>query len=177
MTTAQAVEEWRYDAAEHDPLTAFRLPVVTTFYPHWKYHVCVCVEDGYWPSVRPSDAEAGALLIALDYALDWYKPSYRQQLAEKAPFDLDSGTNTLTFAKRKDNGGWQYRRMTWTQGYTMMPPWDGPPASLLDVLDRAFGHGDEPNPKWEAKKALHPATFAHPEVCTVWMPDGGQADG
>jgi len=160
------VVEWPYDAENGEWAQRYRLPVVSSPYPGWKYHVCLAVADWPWHLVRPSEAEVRALAVALDYALDYYNAHYRASLLSK-PFDLDGGTNTLTFGKRPD-GGWCYRRMTWQVGPMLVPSWDAEPASLLAVLDRAFGFGDDPNPRWEAKKAANAEVLAAPEVTQVY---------
>ncbi|MFJ4785062.1 hypothetical protein [Streptomyces sp. NPDC088794] len=64
MTTTQA---WPFgtDAIQHDPLTALRIPVVTSFNPMWKYvaaYIDVDRSRFSWGSQeRPTDAEASML--------------------------------------------------------------------------------------------------------------------
>ena len=53
MTDAAETAEWKFDADQHDPLTALRIPV-TSFSPCWKYTATLDRES----EARPTDLEA-----------------------------------------------------------------------------------------------------------------------
>lgn len=149
--------QWKYDARQDHPWTErYRLPVVGSPYPRWAYHVAVVVADGPWEGIEPTEDEARILGSFLEYTIDrWYNRQWIAKMRE-APFDLDGGTNTMTFLKKPD-GNWTYRRMTWTHG-----PWPfrGNPRQfprLVDLLD----HIEDPIPeRWETWKAAHPEVFS-----------------
>lgn len=167
MTTEPNVsvaEEWRYDAAKDDPLTALRVPVVTSIYPNWFYLVSLCVGEGeyaLWRGLRPNDDEVKLLQSELAYELDWYNASYVARMAER-PFDIDGGFNSLTFIKR-DEGDWAYRRRTWSIGPALRPSlYDGEAKlDLVGVLDLVHSHGskDYMPTRWLDWKAARPELF------------------
>ena len=141
-TTAAPCEssgEWPYDAAPgHRWTAAYRLPVLGTIYPQWRYHVALVVApDGLWPAVEPTEEEAAQLASYLEYWLSrFYRPSYIEQMRQR-PFDIDGGTVTRTFLKRPD-GTWCWRQCTWTMGPVLAPARDEPKQyrSLVDLLDQ-----------------------------------------
>jgi hypothetical protein len=155
------------DADEHDPLTMLRI-AVTSSHPRYGYHVAFDRDS----EQRPTDDEAAILASYLDLRLTWYNDGYRQRMAER-PLDTDSGTNTVVFHKW-GAGDWGYRRASFTVGLTWTVAGPGlreqntlgltgrdvQPHSLIMLLDRIQQHGsDEPSPRWEEWKAIHPAIF------------------
>lgn len=154
---------WPYDADEHDPLTALRIPV-TSAYPDWCYLTAFDRDS----AERPTDTEA-AMLASFNrqYIEYWYSDSYKQTLAER-PFDIDGGANGVVFRKWGVDD-WGYRRRTWTMGPMFVP--QSPafadrtlgPLSLAQLMDRIHAHGDdEPSPRWTAWKAAHADVFGDP---------------
>ena len=156
---------WKYDAPQDDPLTALRIPVVTSIYPDWHYLVALVVgehEYALWKGVRPDEREVALLQSELAFELDWYNASYVARMAER-PFDMDGGFNGLTFIKRGE-GDWAYRRRTWSIGPSLRPSlYDGEAKlDLLGVLDLVHSHGSKEymSPRWEAWKAAHSEVFS-----------------
>lgn len=158
---------WPYgtDADQHDPLTAHRI-AVTSSHPMWRFLVAFDRES----EARPTDAETAMLVSFLDeYKHHWYNPGFLSKLAEK-PLDVDGGANGVIFHKWAGDD-WGYRRQSYTIGNLWTVAWpsqrDGReygrlagPLSLTELMDRINGHGDDPNPRWEAWKAAHPEVFA-----------------
>lgn len=148
--------DWPYDAAQDDPLTALRIPVVTTICPRWHYLISVVITDDpdtLWHGARPTHDEVAVLLDVLEYQRSWYNASYLRHMA-KRPFDIDGGFNSLTFIKRGE-GNWAYRRRTWERGPAMVPPayTPGPRYDLPALLDRIYEH----NGRWEQWKTARAA--------------------
>lgn len=155
--------EWEYDAAEHDPLTALRIPVVTSLYPDWFYLVSIVInesDDALWYGMRPNDSEVDILLSYLAYERAWYRDSYIAKMADR-PFDIDGGHNNLTFIKRGE-GDWAYRRRTWQYGPALIPSkFDGQePMDLVPMLDRihTFTEG-QLFTRWADWKTARPDMF------------------
>lgn len=155
-------EVWPYDDAVQDHWISekHRIPVVSTPYPSWRYHVALVVNDNerLWPAVEPTEAEAAQLGSYLDYWLTkFYRPSYIEQMRRR-PFDIDGGTVTRTFAKRPD-GTWAYRQDTWTMGPTMAPDFRDPKQchTLVELLDTRVE--TLLTEKWAAWKADRPEVF------------------
>lgn len=162
------------DAGEHDPLTALRIPVVTSFNPQWKYVAAWIGVDRSrysWGSTeRPTDAEAAMLASFIDeYKHHWFNDGYKARLMER-PLDVDSGCNTTVFVKYGTDD-WGYRLCSWIYGPTYLPV--GPklrggeydvdghsgPLALEQVMDRRHTIGDEPMAHWTDWKAAHPEVF------------------
>lgn len=152
------VQLWPYDAKRDDPLTALRIPVVSSPYPSWKYEVALVISEGdLWPGMRPTDAEVRQIAAYIGYRMEWYNEGWRAKM-RKRPLDTDSGTNTVTLLKRAE-GDWCYRRMTFQHG-----PWPffdmEQRFTLEQLLDHIHLYGDDkPSPKWLAWKAAHPEAF------------------
>ncbi|MGW4493834.1 hypothetical protein [Streptomyces sp. NPDC004376] len=164
------------DAIESDPLTALRIPVVTSFNPGWKYvaaYLGTSADTGNtfdppWPfasAERPTDLEAHMLASFIsEYIEHWFNDSYKAKLARR-PLDVDSGCPTWVFIKYGDED-WGYRVTTWIYGPTFVP---GPPGSesrsttgslsLEQVMDRIHTIGDSPMPHWLEWKTAHPEAF------------------
>lgn len=154
------ITAWQYDADQHDPLTALRIPVVSAW-PDWNYIVAFDRDS----DERPTEAEAAMLASFLQQYIDyWYNGSYKARLAER-PFDIDGGANGVVFRKYAD-GDWGYRRRTWTIGPSFVP--EHPrfadrtlgPLTLAQLMDRIHtGSDDKPSQRWTAWKAQHPEVF------------------
>lgn len=160
--------EWPYDADQHDPLTAMRIPVVGSAWPRWYYIVAFDsgrIDD---ETFRPTDEEAAMLRSYLDEYIDrYYNETWKAKLKDR-PFDIDGGANGLIFRKWGE-GDWAYRRQSWSMGPTYVPEHprirgqrEKPmgPLSLVQVMDRTHSHGDEePSKNWVEWKAAHPEVF------------------
>jgi hypothetical protein len=157
--------DWPFDANQHDPLAALRIPVVSNPWPGWKYEVALLINDEdslYAPALRPDEAEVRQIVAYLGYRMEWYREGWRQKMRRR-PLDVDSGTNTVILCKRAE-GDWEYRRASWDHGPLMVGAPDGTPLSLEALLDRIndfSGRGDQPNPRWTAWKAAHPEAFGN----------------
>lgn len=162
------------DAAEHDPLTKLRIPVVTSFNPEWRYvaaYIGVDTSRYSWGSAeRPTDAEAAMLASFIDeYKHHWFNDGYKARLMRR-PLDVDSGCNTTVFIKYGTDD-WGYRLCSWIYGPTYLPV--GPklrggeydagehrgPLTLEQVMDRRHTIGDEPMAHWVDWKKTHPEVF------------------
>lgn len=173
MSQTQA---WPFDtdAIQDDPLTALRIPVVTSFNPMWKYvaaYINVDRSQYSWGSQeRPTDAEAAMLASFIEeYKNHWFNEAYKARLLER-PLDVDSGCNTTVFIKYGTDD-WGYRRCSWQYGPMYVPV--GPklrggkydedkqpgPLSLVQVMDRCHTICDEPMQHWVQWKADHPEVF------------------
>lgn len=163
--------EWPYDADQHDPLTALRIPVVRSPVPDKAYLAVVLAEtdNAIWPCSRPTDAEAAMIASYIGYLCSDYRPGWRKAMLER-PFDLDGAMATRVFRKRPD-GGWCYRLDTWQYGPFWAPPDNGDPANVLDleaVLDRLVTYDAKMTPQpWLDWKAAHPEAFGEdqPDAC------------
>lgn len=159
------VIDWPYDAPQDDPLTALRIPAVSS-HPDWYY--LTAFDAG--SALRPTDAEARMLVsFNADYIAYWYRDSYKAKLAAR-PFDIDGGANGTIFRKWAEDD-WGYRKRTWTMGPLYVP--QSPvfadrqlgPLSLEQLMDRIHHRGDDaPSKRWLDWKAAHPLDFpAAPE--------------
>ncbi|WP_369274459.1 hypothetical protein AB5J55_35070 [Streptomyces sp. R11] len=170
------------DAIQDDPLTAMRIPVVTSFNPRWCYvaaYLGTSADTGNtfdppWPfasAERPTDAEAQMLVSYLqEHRHYWFGNEGYARKMDQRPLDIDSGWNTTVFIKYGADD-WGYRRCSWTYGPTFVP---GPPGSdsraavgqhsLEQVMDRIQAHGNEPSPRWQQWKANHPNIFPAKEA-------------
>ena len=156
---------WKYDADEHDPLTALRIPV-TGSHPGWTYTACFDRES----EQRPTDVEARQIASFIEeYQERWFgNGSWRQQQQAKA-FDMDCYTTTV-FHKWADDD-WSYRCVTWQYGPMWVPvfprqrgsQYDDPKLSamtLVQVMDRIHHVGTKyPSKHWLEWKAAHPDVF------------------
>ena len=130
------------DAAQDDPLTALRIPVVASFNPMWKY-------------------------VAAYIDVDRSKYSWGSQ---ERPLDVDSGCNTTIFVKYGVDD-WGYRRCSWEYGPIYVPvgpklrggKYDEDkqpgPLTLVQVMDRCHTVCDEPMQHWLQWKTDHPEVF------------------
>lgn len=180
-----ATKAWPFgtDAKQDDPLTALRIPVVSSFNPEWRYvaaYLGTNADTGSawnppWPfasAERPTDAEAQMLAsYLLEHRNYWFNNQGYTREMDKRPLDIDSGWNTTVFIKYGPDD-WGYRRCSWTYGPTFVP---GPPGSdsraavgrlsLTQVMDRCHTVGsDEPMAHWTAWKADHPDIFPAEEA-------------
>lgn len=164
------------DAIQDDPLTALRIPVVTSFNPSWHYvaaYLGTSADTGNtfdppWPfasAERPTDDEAQMLVSFLaEHRQYWFgNEGYARQMNQR-PLDIDSGWNTTVFIKYAE-GDWGYRRCSWIYGATFAP--DPPnvrdrnlaPLTLEQVMDRAHSCGNQPSHHWQQWKTNHPDIF------------------
>ncbi|MFH8805274.1 hypothetical protein ACH4F6_37995 [Streptomyces sp. NPDC017936] len=167
------------DADQDDPLTALRVPAVSSFNPEWRYVAAYLkpAADGvpdylagppFASNERPTGREAQMLASFIrEYLEHWFHEGYRTQLAER-PLDVDSGCPTWVFIKYGPDD-WGYRVGTW-QSAAFVP--EAPaarerlgeqavgPLTLEQVMDRVRTiTGDEPLPRWTEWKAEHPDVF------------------
>lgn len=167
------------DADEHDPLTALRVPAVTSFNPGWKYvaaYLKPAPDDApdylkgppFASNERPTDREAQMLASFIrEYLHHWFHEGYRARLAER-PLDVDSGCPTWVFI-RYGPDDWGYRVTTWqSAGFVPEAPAARErlgndatgPLTLEQVMDRIRTIGsDEPMAHWTSWKAAHPEVF------------------
>lgn len=156
-------DRWPFDADQHDPLAALRIPVVRTPYPRWQYEVCLVISDErvgddllWGPSLRPDDREVRQILAELDYRMAYYNEGWKARMRRR-PLDVDGTTNTLILQKFAE-GDWRYRRMTFKHG--MWPFFDMTERFTLEaLLDHVNDSGSTPNEKWRAHKARYPEAF------------------
>ncbi|MBZ6102716.1 hypothetical protein [Streptomyces olivaceus] len=162
------------DAAEHDPLTKLRIPVVTSFNPEWKYiaaYIDVDTSRYSWGSAeRPTGAEAAMLRSYIDEYIHYFLGDRERQRMLKRPLDVEGRVVTRVFIKYGTDD-WGYRVVTWQNGPTYVP--SSPktrgteheytkhpgPLSLEQVMDLCHTIGDEPMPHWLDWKAAHPEVF------------------
>jgi hypothetical protein len=167
------------DANEHDPLTALRIPVVSSFNPGWRYVAAFLkpVDEGpdylkgppFGSSERPTGAEAQMIATFIqEYIQHWFNDGYQRKLAQRA-LDVDSGCKTIVFIKYGEDD-WGYRNAEWQYGHTFVPPGPsyrerypqeagGGPLTLEQVMDRKHTIGDGPMRHWLDWKAAHPEVF------------------
>jgi hypothetical protein len=172
-------DEWPFgtDAKQDDPLTALRIPVVTSFNPSWHYvaaYLGTSADTGNtfdppWPFAsveRPTDIEARMLVSFLqEHRHYWFGDQGYARKMDLLPLDVDGGWNTIVFIKYGEND-WGYRRCSWRYGPTFVP---GPPGSesreflgqlsLEQVMDRIHASGDKIGQHWLDWKAAHPNVF------------------
>jgi hypothetical protein len=135
----------------------YRIPLICTSHPAWKYEVALVVPDptdqlDLYQAVWPDESEAEVIGYAIEARVRWYRQSWRDKMRER-PLDVDGGTNTLILLKRAK--GWRFRRASWTEGPLFAPyPVDTfPPtrAGLIALLDKELPFSDD----WAAVKAEH----------------------
>lgn len=153
--------DWPYDADQHDPLTALRIPV-THAHPQWRYTACFDRES----EARPTDAEAQMLASFIEeYREYWFNERYKAELSER-PFDVDAVTRVF---HKWGSDDWSYRLVTWQYGPFWVPVAprlraretedERGPLTLVAVLDRIHTIGAEPMRHWTEWKAAHPEAF------------------
>lgn len=150
-------DDWPFDADQHDPLAALRIPVVRTLWPGWKYEVCLLIdesEDALWRGFRPDEREVAQVLAELDYRMAYYNESWKAKMRRR-PLDVDATTNTVLLWKRAPDGDWCYNRASWKTGPSVVPD-PGTGLSLEQVLDLI---NDVIPEKWTAWKAHYPQAF------------------
>lgn len=173
---------WKYEDAVpwHDWSVRYRLPVVHTPNPMWRYHVAVVVPDerNLWGVLTPDEGEVAVLGSYLQYRIQsFYNARWIAKMAQE-PLDTDATVNTFTFMKHRDRG-WQYKVASWELHgpwpYSAMeqPAFPGL-AGLIGLLDwecrEIGGAPGEVSPAWAAWKGKHPEVFT---VGGVWvLPEG-----
>lgn len=175
--TASDTKSWPYDAIQDDPLTAMRIPVVRSIFPHWMYEVCVVIageddNDSPWGGMRPTSREAEQIRAYIDWRMEYYNVWWRAGMRKK-PLDTDNSTNTVILLKQAD-GNWRYRRRSCEIGPVLIPAgswhftlegksWEQHEVLDLEQLLDKINHL-QPE-KWQAWKDAHPEAFG---------PDGGE---
>ena len=162
--------DWPFgtDAKQNDPLTALRIPVVTSFNPGWRYIAAYIDVDNspysWGSSERPTNREAAMIASFIEeYKNYWFNDWYKAKLL-KRPLDVDSGCNTTVFVKYRADD-WGYRHCSWTYGPTYVPMGPscpdrhGGPLSLEQVMDRTHTIADGPMQRWLDWKAAHSDVF------------------
>lgn len=168
---------WPYDADQHHPLTALRVPVIATTHPRWSYLAAVCVDEHrpcpLYNGQNPTEAEGKMIASFIDeYITHWYTPGWQHKLRTERPFPIDGGVNTVTFLKYGD-GDWAYCRPTWEHGPVPVYPavraeiakrgehtgiWTATMSltALMDHIHTTFG---AVSTRWVQWKAAHPDVF------------------
>ncbi|MFF9287550.1 hypothetical protein [Streptomyces griseosporeus] len=175
------------DAIQDDPLTALRIPVVTSYNPSWRYVAAYLGTNAHtgntfnppWPFAstdRPTDTEAQMLASFLqEHRHYWFGNEGYARKMDQRPLDTDSGWNTTVFIKYGPDD-WGYRRCSWTYGPTFVPT---PPTArgtkyahdkhpgplpLHQVMDLVHTVVDGPMQHWLDWKADHPDIFPTAEA-------------
>lgn len=102
----------------------------STAHPHESWIVSLDVH-----SVSVTERELEQLRSFAEYEV---RHVYTDEWIERifaAPLLACGGHNAVVFVKRAD-GGWAYRRSTWSIGPMYVPSWDQAPVSLVAVMDR-----------------------------------------
>lgn len=164
------------DAIQDDPLTARRIPVVTSFNPEWRYIAAfIDVDNGpysWGSSERPTDAEASMLASYIDEYIDYFLGDRQRKRMLARPLDVEGRVITRVFVKYGPDD-WGYRVVTWQYGPLFVPT--GPkmrgsehehaksagPLPLEQVMDLA--HDIHPE-RWLRWKASHPDMFPPKEA-------------
>lgn len=147
------------DFALSELAVSLRVPLVPDPHPKYCYLVSVVVGDDVWGGEYPTEDELRMIAsFREEYIERWYNESYKKKMREES-FDSDCGYNSIVLIKR-DNGGWGYRRSTWTIGPYFVPSWNEPTMDLEAVLDRTH-HMDSKHPsrEWAQWKKDHPDIF------------------
>jgi len=126
----------------HPWVEKYRIPLVSTPWPRWKYEVALVrpsyANHGFWAdALWPSEDEARLIGCAIDFRRSWYREGWAAQMLER-PLDVDSGTNTVVLMKLPR--GWVYRLATHTYGPPMWPSYDAAEQypDLEPLLDRVW---------------------------------------
>jgi hypothetical protein len=160
-------EAWPYDAAQDDPLTALRIPVVGTLCPRHTYLVALCVNENpetlLWYGQRPNERETAQVKAFVDWRRRQYGGTWVANHFDPKPFDIDNTAAGMTLIKRGEND-WAYVVDTWRQANPVPETWQGEeaPLDLPGLLDRITSWGDRPNTHWEQWKADRPEAFGEP---------------
>ena len=177
--------DWPFgtDTDRDDPLTALRIPVVTSFKPSWCYtaaYLKPAADDApdylknypFASTERPTDREAQMLAsYILEHRHYWFGNEGYARKMDARPLDIDSGWNTVVFIKYGPDD-WGYGRVSWQYGPTFVPT---PPHArgtqyahakhpgplpLEQVMDLVHTIGDDgPMRHWLDWKAAHPDVF------------------
>lgn len=130
---------WPDEAIRHSYTDRYRVPLVSSLYPRWKYLVAVCFNPNPgqydpWGGTLPTEAEAAMIGSYIDMRREWFNARWKAILLAR-PVDVDSGSNT-TILIRYGPDAWGYRQATWDRGPTTVPGLRDEPETLLQVLDR-----------------------------------------
>jgi len=140
----------------HPWVAQYRVPVVRDMHVGTFFIAALVVPDNsseysnYMNYLAPDEEDAKLIAQYIRYRKTQLTGWYLKQV-EARSLDIDSGVNTITFAKREH--GWVYRRMTW-QNQPFAPSFDGKIqyATLAELLDHVNTYVDEVSPKWIAFK-------------------------
>lgn len=168
--------EWPFDchAKRDDPLVSLRVPVVSTFYPGFRFvaaYLDVAARDTpdymggppFASALRPTHEEAKMISSFIEeYISYFFNDHYQRKLAEQ-PLDADSGCNTTVFIKYGEDD-WGYRRCSWDYGPTFVPypphtPDRGEGMNLEQVMDLMHTIGGQVMGRWLNWKATHHDIF------------------
>lgn len=184
-----ATKAWPFgtDAIQDDPLTALRIPVVTSFKPMWNYtgaYLGTSADTGNtfdppWPfasTERPTEHEVQQLLSFIAYHRHYWSTvhGYDMTRLDRRPLDVDCNSAVVFIKYGPDD--WAYSRSSWTYGHTFVP---SPPTSrgtdyahpvtgplrLDQVMDLIHHVGTKyPDEVWLQWKANHPEIFPAEEA-------------
>ena len=101
----------------HEWVARWRIPLLANPYPRWKYEVALSVPRGDRPdlygAVWPDESEAEVIGSYIDYRRSYYREGYAKEMLDRA-LDVDGTTNTVILLKTE--GGWRYRRDSFSAG-------------------------------------------------------------
>lgn len=119
--------------------TSRRIPFLTTLSVDW-YYITGFIVNPKSPTtfnsgMVPTEDEVRQLADHLDAYRDrWYRESFKRDMRELAPYDIDGSANFGFF--RKTPSGWQYRKRTWESGPFWAPEEE---STLLECIESAVG--------------------------------------
>ena len=154
---------------DHPWAAQYRIPLVESAYPSWRYEVALVVpssapgeplpEFNAYEATWPTEEEARAVGSVIDFRRSYYRDHWQKGMLAEA-LDVDSSTNTLVLVKLER--AWGCRWASWTHGPTFVSPQGGGAdlSGLVELLDERFEH----NSAWPLWKADHPAAFGLPAV-------------
>ena len=148
---------------DHPWVERYRIPLVGSAYPAWRYEVALVVPSSdpgeplpdfnLYEATWPSEEEAAVVGSVIDFRRSYYGEHWQTKMLEER-LDVDSGTNTLVLIRRQ--GGWGFRLSTWRYGPTFVfAEGRADRAGLISVLDRHWGE----YAAWAAWKAAHADLF------------------
>jgi hypothetical protein len=167
------------DADRDHPLVKLRIPVVGSFNPGWPYiaaflnvaktgTVSYMARPPHASALEPTDLEAVQIASYIAaYKKRWCSKMDQVKMLQR-PLDVDSGCNTLVFAKYGTDD-WGYHQTSWTTGPTFIPGPEGSdsrkavggPLTLEQAMDHRYNmHGENPNKHWADWKAGHQNIFS-----------------
>jgi hypothetical protein len=126
--------EFAHDAdLTHPWAQRYRIPLVRTPYPAWRYEVALVIpsdeQPDLWHATWPTEDEAELIGSAIEFRRSWYREGYAAKMLER-PLDVDSTTNSLILLRNSERG-WQYRLASYEHG-----PWPYGESPIRFGLDR-----------------------------------------